>query len=510
MLRLARVVASAMACAAMAAFAAGQPEGAGAAPPGIRIFFEAASTDASVATPALEALAAGWRDGYAGMIVDLARFMRSPRRARPSDAAEAAGAPDDALGGADGLRGGAGSGFPPHAAPPDPTSLVRVRLTRFLEKRTGQRFGDDLGAWRRWIWSRPYEPHPDLAAFKATLYAAVDPRMAEFFSAAEGAAIRLDEIDWGGVGVNGIPPLDHPGVVAAADASWLDDKHVVFGLALGGEARAYPKRILAWHELARDRLGGVELSIVYCTLCGTVVPYESLAGGVVRRFGTSGLLYRSNKLLFDEESKSLWSTADGRPVVGPLAGSGLELAAHPVVTTTWGEWRRRHPETTVLGIETGFRRDYREGAAYRDYFGTQRLMFEIPRSDGRLKNKDEVLALLLRPPGAGELAPRQALALDLAFLRKRPLHQRRFAGRDLVILTSRSGANRVYESSLAFSSFDGDEALVDRQGGRWRVTEKELVPPEGSGSPAAPRLPARRAFWFGWHAQFPDTELVRE
>jgi hypothetical protein len=504
--RLAPVLASAMTCAA----AAGQPEGAGAAPPGIRIFFDAASTDASVATPALETLAAAWRDGYSGMIVDLSRFMRSPRRARPGDGAQETGAAGELFGGSEARPPGVPSRREPHAALPDPTSLVRARLTRFLERRTGQRFGDDLRAWRRWIWARPYEPHPDLAAFKATLYAAVDPRMADFFAAAEGAAIRLDEIDWGGVGVNGIPPLDHPRIVAAADAGWLDDKHVVFGLLVGGEARAYPKRILAWHELARDRLGGVELSIVYCTLCGTVVPYESLAGGVLRTFGTSGLLYRSNKLLFDEESKSLWSTADGRPVVGLLAGSGLELAAHPVVTTTWGDWRKRHPGTTVLGIETGYRRDYREGAAYRDYFGTQRLMFEIPRSDGRLENKDEVLALLLRPPGAGELAPRQALALDLAFLRKRPLHQRRFAGRDLVILMSRSGANRVYESSVAFAAFDGDETLVDGQGGRWRVAEEKLAPPAGSGSPAAPRLAARRAFWFGWHAQFPDTELVRE
>ena len=93
-----------------------------------------------------------------------------------------------------------------------------------------------------------------------------------------------------------------------------------FQVASHGEARAYPRRILGWHELARDRVGGVELAIVYCTLCGTVIPYGSEAGGLALTFGTSGLLYRSNKLMFDAETLSLWSAVEGRPLIGPLAG----------------------------------------------------------------------------------------------------------------------------------------------------------------------------------------------
>ena len=64
-----------------------------------------------------------------------------------------------------------------------------------------------------------------------------------------------------------------------------------------------------------------------------------------------------------------------------------------VVTTTWGEWRKRHPATTVLSLETGADRDYGEGVAYRDYFATDELMFTVPSRDDRLKNKAEVLAL---------------------------------------------------------------------------------------------------------------------
>jgi hypothetical protein len=472
--------------------------------PDVRLFFEAAARDDSQARSALESIADAWHEGHAALILDLARFFRSVRRpAVSSDVSDVSPDGDEREGISRGLESA-----PPPATAFDPGSLVRQRLTRFLEKQTGQRHGDDLRAWRRWLWSRPYEPHPDYLLFKAMLYREVDPRMASFFPPAAPALIRLDEIDWGGVKVNGIPPLDHPKTVPASAAGWLKDKHVVFGIAVAGEARAYPKRILAWHELVRDRLGGVEMTIVYCTLCGTVIPYASEVGGVHRTFGTSGLLYRSNKLLFDEQTMSLWSTLEGRPVVGSLVGSGLELSAFPVVTTTWREWRSAHPETTVLSLETGYDRDYSEGAAYRDYFATDRIMFEVPRTDPRLKNKDEVLGVLLRPAGTGSDALRRAIALSVDFLARHPLHRLSFAGRDLVVVTSREGANRVYETGRAeFIRMLDVGAVEDAAGGRWRVTEDALVH-ETTGE-RRERVPARRAFWFGWYAQFPETELVR-
>jgi hypothetical protein len=171
--------------------------------------------------------------------------------------------------------------------------------------------------------------------------------------------------------------------------------------------------------MAIDRVGGVELTVVYCTLCGTVIPYESVAGGQVRRFGTSGLLYRSNKLMFDEETGSLWSALDGKPVVGPLAGGGLELTPREVVTTTWGEWRSMHPETTVLSIETGHRRDYGEGVAYREYFASDDLYFRVSKVDKRLKNKAEVLVMRVRQRAGGVHHP---VAIDVKFLERNPVY----------------------------------------------------------------------------------------
>jgi hypothetical protein len=283
----------------------------------------------------------------------------------------------------------------------------------------------------------------------------------------------------------------------------MKDSNLVFGIVQGGEARAYPKRILAWHELARDTLGGTHLTIVYCTLCGTVIPYESTAGGVTRTFGTSGLLYRSNKLMFDEDTMSLWSTFEGRPVVGRLAGQPIQLRAVPVVTTTWGEWRKTHPRTTVLSLETGFTRDYTEGAAYREYFATDRLMFQVPRDDTRLKNKAEVLTLQLTDASTGSVAP---LAIAAAFLKKTPLFAFEHAGRSLVIVTTEKGANRVYEGGESFTNVISAIELKAADGSRWSITEDALVGPHDR---RLRRVAASRAFWFGWRAQFPTTRLIK-
>ena len=353
--------------------------------------------------------------------------------------------------------------------PPDhPT---RRRLVSFLEKRTRQRFGTDLPQWQQWTWKLPYEPHPQLGEFKGLVFGNnIDPRMHDFFPPGVQSRIRLDQVEWGGVRVNGIPPLVNPAHTAATAAAYLKDHHIVFGIAWNGEARAYPQRILAWHEMARDSIGGLDLAIVYCTLCGTVIPYKAQIGDRRITLGTSGLLYESSKLMFDEETKSLWPTLEGRPAIGALWQSDLQLELAPVVTTTWGEWRQEYPATRVLSLDTGHKRDYGEGVAYRDYFAGDQLMFPVSRADSRLRRKDEVL--VIRLPG------RKPLAFSTRLLQTRRRLEYSHEGFALVIITSAQGANRVYAG--------GGAGPVEQQ-----------------------RLPAHRAFWFGWFAQFPETVLVK-
>ena len=428
--------------------------------PSIGLFFQAGAQRGADARPTLDAIGVSWRDAYTPMIVELAVVVPFPE--------------------------------------------TRTQMFRFLRRETGRSLGSDTQRWMKWVWEQPYDPHPEYLAFKREVYRVIDPRMASFFPEGARSLIRLDEVQWGGVLVNGIPPLDHPKYIPADQADYLKDQHVVFGLSINGDARAYPKRILAWHEMALDTLGGIEITLVYCTLCGTAIPYQSVVGGRHRTFGTSGLLYRSNKLMFDLESKSLWSTLLGEPVIGELVGSGLKLKSLPIVTTRWGEWRGRHPDTTVLSLDTGHERDYREGRAYRDYFSNDALMFQVPESDKRLRNKAEVLGILLSP--ALREGEEESLAVSARFLQKNPVFRTELAGRKLTILTTPAGANRAFGTGdRRFERLLEDDQAVDDSGRTWKVTEDALV----SEDVRLERVPAHRAFWFGWVAQYPDTKLIK-
>ena len=259
------------------------------------------------------------------------------------------------------------------------------------------------------------------------------------------------------------------------DAGYIEDDHIVFGISVNGDARAYPKRILGWHEMFVDTVGGVPVAGVYCTLCGTVILFHTKHEGVHHRLGTSGFLYRSNKLMYDRATQSLWSTMLGTPVVGPLAGKGIVLERGSVVTTTWGEWRRRHPGTRVLSLVTGHLRDYAEGAAYRDYFATDELMFPVPVLDTRLKNKDEVFTVLLARH------PEAPLAISAEFLAATPVHHDAIEGTALVVLTDPSGANRAYASEdVTFTRYDGDRSVEDGSGMIWTMDEHALTAEDGA------------------------------
>ncbi|MFN0160113.1 MAG: DUF3179 domain-containing protein [Burkholderiales bacterium] len=382
-----------------------------------------------------------------------------------------------------------------------PFRVVREAVAQVLREATGVAGDGGVDAWYRWLWNREVVAHPQYAEFKARLYELIDPSLGEYFRGDPRSLIRLDEVRWGGVIRDGIPPLDRPAMLAAREARWLADSHVVFGVEIDGEARAYPKRILAWHEMVRDRVGGREINGVYCTLCGAMIVYDPRVAGVHHALGTSGFLYRSNKLMYDQATKSLWNTIDGVPVIGRLAGQGIRLAPLTVVTTTWGEWRRRHPTTRVLSPATGHRRDYSEGAAYRDYFGTDALMFAVPRQDDRLYNKAEVF--VVRPDEADD----DVLAMSADFLARHPVYHDRVGRAAFVVLTSPGGANRAYAApGVRFASWDGQARALDSAGRAWRVTENGMTGPDGS---LLRRLPAHRAFWFGWVAQHPRTRLVK-
>ena len=171
-----------------------------------------------------------------------------------------------------------------------------------------------------------------------------------------------------------------------------------------------------------------------------------------------------------------------------------------LVTTTWGEWKRRHPDTSVLSLDTGHQRDYGEGVAYNAYFATDELMFSISTSDDRLNNKDEVLALIF--PDHSD----QSMAIAAEYLQSNPVYHNALGNLDFVVLTDSTGANRVYQTDgVMIVDYDRESTAIDDKGRPWQLSEDGLR----SDNHRLARLPAHRAFWFGWHAAYPETRLIR-
>ena len=373
------------------------------------------------------------------------------------------------------------------------------QLLDYLERR----YGED----HRSIYEYPaiFDFDPDDAVtpaylrFKQALFGSQFTDMAEMMD--PGAAIVIDarEIMWGGVAVDGIPPLELPSQVLPEEAvGWINDSDVVVGVEIEGDARAYPIRIIAWHEMVNDTIGGVPVSLAYCTLCGSAILFDGRVGGEVYRFGTSGLLYRSNKLMYDRNTRTLWNQFSGRPAWGPLVGEDIRLNVLPAAITTWGDWYARHPDTTVLSINTGFVRDYGPGVAYNEYFNSPLTWFNVPVADQRLAQKDDVF--VVRVGGA-------LTAYPIVLLAERGFALDRVGGLEIVVVSTADGeGGRAYESGgVQFVSVDPTVgALSDAEGGAWMIREDHLLGPAGE---LLPRVGGHNAYWFAVTNQTENGQL---
>ncbi len=359
--------------------------------------------------------------------------------------------------------------------------------------------GHSASGWFDWmLWQEANtqaRPHASFAPLHAELLSRIDREYLVFFAEpwVEPARmrIRLEEITWGGVpALTGIPSLDNPAMIAADDAGYLLDGDLVFGVEIGGDLRAFPLRVMGWHEMMNDVIGGVPVALAYCTLCGSGILYETLAEGREKPFvfGSSGLLYRSNKLMFDWETKSLWNQFTGRPVVGPLVESGIELKTRPIVIASWAEWRTQNPRSLVLSLETGHNRDYGSGVVYRDYFASPELMFPAEvRAGAPLQPKDYVFGI--RDVGAAKAWPLTAFAGGAVINDS--------VGQRKVVLVGDEATRtvRAYDRGALSFAWNDREKRVEGPDGLWQVREDALIGPDGT---RLPRVPGSISYWFAW------------
>lgn len=309
---------------------------------------------------------------------------------------------------------------------------------------------------------------------KARLFLALEPRWEPFFGDRE-ADIDWRLVSWGGVLIDDrpagdpdpcprgcIPALDDPALTPAEDGGWYDDDRIVFGVVVGGEAVAFPKNIMEVHEMVNITIGGRRLGIPYCTLCGSAQAYllESVPRAVSHPvLRTSGLLSRSNKMMYELTTRSVVDTFTGRALSGPLRDAKVVLDQVTVVTSTWGAWKETHPRTRIVAEDGGVGRVYEDDPLRgRDDDGP---IFPVGEVDPRLPVQAQVVGVIAlggKPVAFPAEEARDALA----------------AGRQVTA--------------------GGVELVADGAGMRARAR-------------GGKELPTHQAFWFAWSQFHPATTL---
>jgi hypothetical protein len=367
---------------------------------------------------------------------------------------------------------------------------------------TGQSFLDGYG-WSTWLATeRPTLPDGYLE-WKGRLLSLVDEQFTELLNDDQRLAVRGDELIWSRVAVDEQEPLVDPETVHRVEERYLGNDDVVFGVFINGEARAYPLRILGWHELVSDELGGRPLIVADCVPCGGTVVYGATSNDGVRHdLGNSGLVYHSRRLLYDRDSFSLWDSLTGRAIGGDALTSGAALTPVPVLRTTWGDWAARHPNTTVLSLNTGTVRDYDEGAALVEDQAAEGPLFPAPvPTDTTVPAKGRVLGLTIE----GDTRAYPVSRIEAAGIVHDTL------GGQPIVLVSRGpglGVSVYNEYDITFSYIQGSPdrlELVDTVGDRWYMDEEALT--NVIDSSLRRSLPVRLAYWFAWADAYPDTSL---
>jgi hypothetical protein len=256
----------------------------------------------------------------------------------------------------------------------------------------------------------------------------------------------------------------------------------------------------------------VPVSLAYCTLCGAGIAYDGRASnGETYTFGSSGFLFRSNKLMYDRQTRTLWNQLTGEPVLGELVGTDITLNLLPVVVTSWESWLAQHPNTLVLDINTGYQRPYLPGAAYGAYFAADETMFPVWQRSNLLETKDRIYALHIE--GVPKAYPVNILVEEQVV--------NDTVGKTNVVLVATRGDITIqadgttnYNAGGEVRAFSRGELLfepgpdpntvLDSTGRPWQVTEEALVGPNDE---LAPRINGHLAYWFGWYSFFPKTSL---
>jgi hypothetical protein len=332
--------------------------------------------------------------------------------------------------------------------------------------------------------------------------------------------VPLEEIVSGGPPKDGIPAIDRPRFETVKEADqWLEDREPVILVEHAAEARAYPYRILIWHEIVNDRIGDLAIAVTYCPLCNTALVFDRRLDERLLDFGTTGRLRNSDLVMYDRQTESWWQQATGEGIVGEFAGR--ELTFVPAQTVSWAEFKRAHSGGRVLSQKTGFDKPYGKNPyrGYDDPGGAPIAAFFRGRRDDRLPAMERVAAVAI-----GD----ETVAYPFSRLRKTGVVNDGIKDTPVVVFWAAGTASALDSGDVARGRDVGATGVFDRRvdgktltferardggfrdretGTRWNLLGRALAGPL-SGRQLRP-IPHGDYFWFAWAAFRPETRVWR-
>ena len=311
-----------------------------------------------------------------------------------------------------------------------------------------------------------------------------------------------DVVD-GGPGPDGIPSIDNPQFDTIATSEPMNPVELVIGVRVGDEYKAYPHAIMNWHEIVNDGPDSDPFTMSYCPLTGSAVAWKGDPTHNNPDYGTSGLLYNSNLILYDRETSSLWVQMRQQSVNGPRIREVPEQIQ--VIETTWATWTAMYPDSLIMNEDTGTVRDYTD-YPYGDYLTSTGLLFPVDNVDTRMHPKERVLGItdgsnskVFQLSGFGTTT----IAINEQF------------GSMQIVVVGNSDANfaAIYDRTmpdgtiLNFTAINGQlpNVLQDDEGNVWDVFGEAV-----SGPRAGEQLGSTTSYiamWFAWVTFFPNAEI---
>ncbi len=318
-------------------------------------------------------------------------------------------------------------------------------------------------------------------------------------------ATRLREFERnlqaGGPGRDGIPPIEDPVYISVEQAeSYLNDGDIVFGFVHQDIVRAYPQRILVWHEIVNEEIDGENISITYCPLTGSTTAFNGTLPGNATTFGTTGRLVNSNLVMYDRATQTYFPQILSVGINKDY--TGLRLQRIHMIWSTWEKWKTVYPDSQVLSTDTGYVRDYYRDPYgsyddYDSYYNSGGPIFPVMHHDNRLQEKEVMI-------GVGNYEFQHAI--QKTHLREEMVININLGDEKVVVFydeeldTARSFYSNFNGTELSFNYSDG--GFIDNQTGTvWNKYGESI---EGS----LREVVNMDVMWFAWVAFFPNTALT--